>query len=68
MPSTKEKFLDPATGPPPPSYLEPRCEINEQVIDAGGDRARRRGMVKAPDGGRVADEVIDELVAGAQTE
>ncbi len=31
-------------------------------------RARLREMVERPDGERISDEVIDELLAGAQTE
>ena len=36
--------------------------------DDAVDRARLRGMVERPDGERIPDEVIDQLLAGASTE
>ena len=82
MPSTKEKFLDSATGPdlygaggeppgeppaPRPS-LGQRSQLDQRRVDDAVDRARLRSMVKRPDGERIPDEVIDELLAGASTE
>ena len=37
-------------------------------MDDAVDRARLRGMVERPDGERIPDEVIDQLLAGASTE
>lgn len=36
-------------------------ELSQRLIDQELDRARLRGMLELPDGGRVADEVIDQL-------
>jgi putative transposase len=38
------------------------------MVDDAADRARLRSMVKRPDGERIPDEVIDQLLAGASTE
>jgi len=38
------------------------------MVDDAADRARLRSMVKRPDGERISDEVIDQLLAGASTE
>ena len=37
-------------------------------VDDAVERATLRRMVKRPDGERIPDEVIDELLAGASTE
>jgi len=59
----------PGETPAPPSSLgQPRSQISEQLIDDAVDRARLRSMVELPDGGRISDEVIDQLLAGARTE
>jgi putative transposase len=38
------------------------------MVDDAVDRARLREMVKRPDGEGIPDEVIDRLLAGAETE
>jgi putative transposase len=82
MPSTQEKFLDSASGldrgEPAASPLgEPsatpprtrrRSKLGSDAVDDAVDRARLREMARRPDGERIPDEVIDQLLAGAQTE
>jgi Transposase, Mutator family len=53
---------------PPPSPRQQRSQISEQLVGAAVDRARLRSMVERPEDDRIADEVIDELLAGARTE
>ena len=82
MPSTKEKFPQRATdlapygavgepvgepSAPPPSSRQ-RSRLGQGRVDDAVDRATLRGMVQRPDGERIPDEVIDELLAGARTE
>jgi putative transposase len=43
-------------------------ELAPELVDEAIDRARLRAAVELPDGGRLSDEVIDELLAGASTE
>jgi hypothetical protein len=43
-------------------------ELAPQVVDEAVGRARLRAAVELRDGGRLSDEVIDELLAGARTE
>ena len=38
------------------------------MVDDAADRARLRSIVKHPDGARISDEVIDQLLAGARSE
>ena len=46
-----------------------RAELAPDLIDDAVNRARVRTAVgELPDGGRISDEVIDELLAGARTE
>jgi putative transposase len=46
-----------------------RRELPEEVVDDAVNRARVRSAVgRLPGGGRISDEVIDELLAGASTE
>ena len=82
MPSTKEKFLDPASvsnpygaggepsgePPAPPPRSEQRSRLSERLVDDAADRARLRSMVKRADGERIPDAVIDQLLAGASSE
>ena len=42
-------------------------ELPAELVDGAIDRARLRAAVE-PDGGRLSDEMIDELLAGARTE
>src|SRR6266480_3881175 len=83
MPTTKEKNSvqraivpdrygaggEPVGEPPapPPRTRVPR-ELSQAMVDDAADRARLRSMVKRPDGERISDEVIDQLLAGASTE
>src|SRR5437763_4935231 len=53
--------------PPPSSALTPRT-LSEGLIEDAVERARLRRMVQRLDGERIPDEVIDQLLAGAQTE
>src|SRR2546421_11762818 len=53
---------------PPPSPRQQRSRISERFVDDAVDRARLRSMVQRPDGDRISDEVIDELLAGAKSE
>jgi hypothetical protein len=83
MPSTKEeKFsrsgavsdLYGAGGEPsgeptaPPSRSRKRSQLSQPQVDDAVDRATLRRVVKRPDGEWIPDEVIDQLLAGAQTE
>ena len=84
MPSTKQKFLDPATdpqsygaggerlgeppAPPPASSSRQRRGVSGARVDGAVERATLRRMVQRPDGERIPDEVIDQLLAGAQSE
>lgn len=46
-----------------------RGELAPELVDEAVDRARVRSAAgPLPDGGRISDEVIDELLAGASTE
>src|SRR5215210_6828399 len=46
-----------------------RAELSPELVDEAVNRARVRSAVgPLPDGGRLSDEVIDELLAGARTE
>ena len=45
-----------------------RRELSAGLVDGALDRARVRSAVELGDGGRLPDEVIDELLAGARTE
>ena len=83
MPSTKEK-VDQAEGVFPGRYGaggepsgEPtalplssgrRSGLSQARVDDAVDRATLRRMAKRPDGERIPDEVIDQLLAGACTE
>jgi putative transposase len=59
-----------------PGLAPPAAELSPELVDdaiararlRGMDRARLRGMLEQPDGGRISDEVIDELLGGAKTE
>ena len=83
MPTTKEKnSFQRATVPgpygaggeppgepsAPPSRTRAARALSRAMVDDAADRARLRSMVKRPDGERISDEVIDELLAGASTE
>ena len=83
MPTTKEKNSiqrarvselvgaggEPPGEPPAPSLgvWEPRG-LSQELVDDAVERARLRWMLERPDGERISDEVIDELLAGARTE
>ena len=81
MPSTKEKFFESASGPdrygaggeppgeppaPPLGVLGSARALSQARVDDAVERARLRGMVERPGGERIPDEVIDQLLAGAQ--
>jgi putative transposase len=53
---------------PPSGSGQGPSQVSEQRVDDAVERARLRSMVKRPDGERIPDEVIDELLAGASTE
>jgi hypothetical protein len=64
-----------AGGEPPGEPPAPRralasagSQIGERLIEDAVERARLRSMMERPDGERISDEVIDELLAGAKTE
>ena len=83
MPTTKEKNSiqratvplpsgaggEPPGEPPAPSLevREPRG-LSQELVDDAVERARLRWMLERPDGERISDEVIDQLLAGARTE
>jgi putative transposase len=52
----------------PPSSARGRSGLSPAQVDDAVDRARLRRMVQRPDGERIPDEVIDQLLAGARTE
>jgi putative transposase len=54
--------------PAPSPGTEHRVGLGEALVDDAVDRARLRSMVSGPDGERIPDEVIDQLLAGARTE
>src|SRR5437763_7290601 len=83
MPLSQEKFLSPAIDPDrygaggeplgeppaPPPRSRKRSGLSEALVDGAVDRARLVGQrVKGADGERIPDEVIDQLLAGAETE
>src|SRR5436309_11557697 len=82
MPLSQEKFLSPAIDPDrygaggeplgeppaPPPRSRKRSGLSEALVDGAVDRARLGQMVKRADGERIPDEVIDQLLAGAETE
>src|SRR5205807_3358562 len=83
MPTTKEKNpLQRASGsqpygaggersgepPAPPPGTRAARELSQAIVDDAADRARLRSMLERPDGDRIPDEVIDQLLAGARTE
>ena len=45
-----------------------RSQISERQIEDAVGRATLRSMMDRPDGDRISDEVVDELLAGARTE
>ena len=53
---------------PPSSPGQQRSQISERLIEDAVERAKLRSMMDRPDGERISDEVIDELLAGAKTE
>ena len=57
-------------GEPPatPPRTQRRSRLSSALVDDAVDRARLREMVKRRDGERISDEVIDQLLAGAQSE
>ena len=57
-------------GEPPatPSGSRKRRELSRAGVDDAVERATLRRMVQRPDGERIPDEVIDQLLAGAGTE
>ena len=79
----RKKFFESASGPdrygaggePPGEPPAPPLEVSatlgalsQERVDDAVERARLRGMVERPDGERIPDEVIDQLLAGARTE
>jgi putative transposase len=82
MPTTKEKSsiqrarvygLSGAGGEPPGELPAPPLEARErglrpELVDDAVERGRLRSMLERPDGERISDEVIDQLLAGARTE
>jgi putative transposase len=45
-----------------------RRELAPELVDAAVEGARLRAALELPDGGRISDEVIDELLGGASSE
>src|SRR3989454_6102089 len=45
-----------------------RAELSRELVDDAVDRARLRAAVGLPGDGRLSDEVIDQLLAGASSE
>ena len=81
MPSTTEKKIDrwvdvqirdgageASAEPAPPPGTRRRSQLNGDTVDDAVARARLREMVKRPDGERIPNEVIDQLLQGASTE
>jgi putative transposase len=83
MPTTKEKSIQRATVPdpygaggeppgeppaPPPPGSRQRSGLSQAEVRDAVERARLRAMVQRPDGERIPDEVIDQLLAGARSE
>jgi putative transposase len=60
-----EPLGEPSATPP---RTQRRSRLGSGLVDDAVERARLREMVKRPDGERIPDEVIDELLAGASTE
>jgi putative transposase len=60
-----EPLGEPSATPP---GLGQSSQIGERLIGDAVERSRLRSMVARPDGERISDEVIDELLAGARTE
>jgi putative transposase len=56
---------EPSATPPRPQR---RSRLSRDGVDNAVDRARLRAMVNQPDGERISDEVIDQLLAGASSE
>jgi putative transposase len=54
--------------PAPPSSSRQRSGVTQTRVDDAVDRARLRRMARRPDGERISDEVIDQLLAGASSE
>jgi putative transposase len=52
----------------PPSRARNHSRLSRDQVDDAVARARLRRVVKRPDGERIPDEMIDELLAGASTE
>ena len=52
----------------PPSRSRRRSGLSQARVDDAVGRATLRRMVQRPDGERIPDEVIDQLLAGASTE
>src|SRR5579884_1705361 len=50
------------------SAMLERPALSEELVDGAVDRARLQAMLERPDGERISDEVIDQLLAGARTE
>jgi putative transposase len=60
-----EPLVEPSATPP---GTQRRSRLGADRVDDAVDRARLREMVKRPDGERISDEVIDQLLAGASSE
>jgi putative transposase len=56
------------TPAPPSSPGQQRSGLSEELVDEAIDRARLRAAVGLPDGSRLSDEVVDQLLAGASSE
>jgi putative transposase len=52
----------------PPSSSGQRSGVGQARVDDAVERARLRRMARRPDGERIPDEVIDQLLAGASSE
>jgi putative transposase len=53
---------------PPPSPGQRRSGLSDELVGEAIDRARLRGAIELSEDGRLADDVVDELLAGARTE
>jgi putative transposase len=61
-----EPLGEPSATPP---RTQRRCSrLSDAAVDDAVQHARLRAMVKRPDGEPIADEVIDQLLAGASSE